>query len=107
MGARQPSGDVVPPQEPIASRMGLNRLRGGILEVMKPYAGSRRHLASSPFQPPVAATVATFEEDERVTHDKYGLGRVVSVEGDQAVVVDFGNGLQVRLMRPFAKLNKL
>lgn len=87
--------------------MALYRPRGRILEVMKPYAGSRRHLASSPFQPPVAATVAVFEEDERVTHDKYGLGRVVSVEGDQAVVVDFGNGLQVRLMRPFAKLNKL
>jgi hypothetical protein len=73
---------------------------------MKPHAATRRHLASSPFQPPVAVTVATFEPDERVTHDKYGLGRVVSVEGDQAVVVDFGN-LQVRLMRPFAKLNKL
>ena len=73
---------------------------------MKPHAGTRRHLASSPFQPPVAATVATFELDERVTHDKYGLGRVVSVEGDQAVVVDFGEQ-QVRLMRPFAKLNKL
>jgi hypothetical protein len=87
--------------------MGSDRARGGILEVMKPHAGSRRHLASSPFQPPEAAIVATFEPEERVTHDKYGLGRVVSVEGDQAVVVDFGNNLQVRLMRPFAKLNKL
>ncbi len=81
--------------------------RGRILEVMKPYAGTRRHLASSPFKPPAEVSVATFEADERVTHDKYGLGRVVAVEGDQAVVVDFGNNLQVRLMRPFAKLNKL
>jgi hypothetical protein len=80
---------------------------GRILEVMKPYAGTRRHLASSPFQPPAEVTVASYELDERVTHDKYGLGRVVSVETDQAVVVDFGNNLQVRLMRPFAKLNKL
>jgi hypothetical protein len=24
-----------------------------------------------------------------VTHDKYGLGRVILVEGDTAVVVDF------------------
>jgi hypothetical protein len=79
---------------------------GGILEGMKPYAGTRRHLASSPFKPPAEVAVAIFEPDERVTHDKYGLGRVVSVEGDQAVVVDFGN-MQVRLMRPFAKLNKL
>ena len=78
-----------------------------ILEWMKPYAGSRRHLASSPFQPPEAATVATFALNERVTHDKYGMGTVVSVETDQAVVVDFGNNLQVRLMRPFAKLSHL
>jgi hypothetical protein len=87
--------------------MGPIGLGGRILEVMKPHAGSRRHLASSPFQPPAAVTVATYELDERVTHDKYGMGRVVSVETDQAVVVDFGNNLQVRLMRPFAKLNKL
>jgi hypothetical protein len=73
---------------------------------MKPRAGSRRHLASSPFQPAVEAEVLTFEADERVTHDTYGLGRVVTVEGDQAVVVDFGSQ-RVRLTRPFAKLNKL
>jgi hypothetical protein len=73
---------------------------------MKPYAGSRRHLASSPFAPPVPQVVPTFVLDERVTHDKYGLGRVVSVEGDQAVVVDFGS-VQVRLMRPFDKLSAL
>jgi len=44
--------------------------------------------------------------DERVTHDKYGLGRVVSVETDQAVVVDFGDS-RVRLTRPFDKLSAL
>ena len=50
--------------------------------------------------------VPTFELDERVTHDRYGLGRVVSVEGDQAVVVDFGAS-QIRLVRPFDKLSTL
>jgi hypothetical protein len=79
---------------------------GHIMEAMKPYAGSRRHLASSPFKPPVPEVVETFVVDERVTHDKYGLGRVVSVEGEQAVVVDFGTS-RTRLMRPFAKLHKL
>ena len=86
--------------------MGRIRPSGGILEEMKPYAGTRRHLASSPFKPPVEATVATFAPDDRVTHDKYGLGRVVSVESDQAVTVDFGD-TQIRLMRPFAKLSHL
>jgi hypothetical protein len=80
--------------------------RGDIMEPMKPYAGSRRHLASSPFKPPVPEVVETFVVDERVTHDKYGLGRVVAVEGEQAVVVDFGTS-RTRLMRPFAKLHKL
>jgi hypothetical protein len=80
--------------------------RRRILEVMKPYAGSRRHLSSSPFQPAVEAEVETFEVGDRVTHDTYGLGRVVGVETDQAVAVSFGTS-QVRLMRPFAKLHKL
>lgn len=73
---------------------------------MKPYAGSRRYLPNSPFKPDVAPTVETFTVDDRVTHDKYGLGRVVGVEGDHAVVVDFGSE-QVRLFTPFGKLNKL
>ena len=73
---------------------------------MKPHGGSRRHLASSPFQPPAPQVVPVFVLDERVTHDKYGLGRVVSVETDQAVVVDFGSR-QVRLTRPFDKLSAL
>jgi hypothetical protein len=73
---------------------------------MKPSVGSRRHLSSSPFPAPVPRVVDVFEVDERVTHDKYGLGRVVSVETDQAVVVDFGSS-QVRLTRPFDKLSHL
>jgi hypothetical protein len=41
-----------------------------------------------------------------VTHDKYGLGRVVSVEDDTAVVIDFRTR-QVRITMPCAKLTKL
>jgi hypothetical protein len=73
---------------------------------MKTSAGSRRHLATSPFKPAEPPVVEQFEVNERVVHDKYGLGRMVEVEGDQAVVVDFG-GSHVRLVRPFAKLTKL
>ena len=73
---------------------------------MTSYAGNRRHLASSPFKPPPPQVVTVFEVDDRVTHDKYGMGRVVNVETDQAVVVDFGN-VQVRLMRPFDKHSHL
>ncbi len=80
--------------------------RGHILEAMTSYAGNRRHLASSPFKPPPPQVVTVFEVDDRVTHDKYGMGRVVTVESDQAVVVDFGNA-QIRIMRPFDKLSHL
>ncbi|HET8600021.1 MAG TPA: hypothetical protein VFL99_06820 [Segeticoccus sp.] len=33
-----------------------------------------------------------FEKGDRVTHDRYGLGRVTSLQGDGAVCVDFGEG---------------
>jgi hypothetical protein len=43
---------------------------------------------------------------DRVTHDKYGLGRVMSVEDDTALVIDFGTQ-QIRITTPCAKLTKL
>lgn len=70
-------------------------------------AGNRRHLPSSPFKPPPEApSVKRFELNDRVTHDKYGLGRVLLVEGDAAVVVDF-SPMRVRIMAPFARMTRL
>jgi hypothetical protein len=70
-------------------------------------AGNRRYLPSSPFKPPPEAPpVEQFELDDLVTHDKYGLGRVILVEGDTAVVVDFAPR-RVRIMAPFARMSKL
>ena len=79
-----------------------------ILEVMKPApAASRRFLSTSPFKPPPAAPPAErFAVQDQVTHDKYGLGRVVSVEDDSALVIDFRTH-QVRITMPCAKLTKL
>ena len=77
---------------------------------MKPYAGSRRHLASSPFKPPVPEVVETFVVDERVTHDKYGMGRVeeVSGVGESAMsLIDFGSAGRVKLMHNHAPISKL
>ena len=65
----------------------------------------RRHLASSPFAAQPAKVIETFEVDDRITHDKYGLGRVVSVE-EGAVTVDFGSSV-VRIPSPFSRLSKL
>lgn len=71
-----------------------------------PRAAARRHLPGSPFAPPPPAPPAeTFAIDDQVTHDKYGLGVILSVE-DHAVLVDF-RPQQRRITLPCAKLTKL
>jgi hypothetical protein len=79
-----------------------------ILVLMKPArAAPRRFLPGSPFNAvPVDPPVEQFAVRDRVTHDKYGLGWVVLVEDDEAVIVDFGSR-KVRILSPFAKLTKL
>ena len=74
---------------------------------MKPArAAARRYLPTSPFAPPVAPPVGQFAMQDQVTHDKYGLGRVIGVEDDTALVIDFGSR-HVRIMTPFARLTRL
>ncbi len=43
---------------------------------------------------------------DQVTHDTYSLGRVIGVEVDTALVVDFGS-CRARIITPCAKLTKL
>ena len=76
--------------------------------MMKPArAATRRLLPTSPFAaPPVLPPAEHFAVQDQVTHDKYGLGRVVSVENDATVVIDFAGRL-VRITMPCAKLAKL
>ncbi len=75
---------------------------------MKPArAATRRHLPESPFNTlPVESPVEQFAVEDQVTHDKYGLGRVIRVEDDTALIIEFGSR-QVRILSPFAKLTKL
>lgn len=68
--------------------------------------GSRpKHLSSSPFKPPVEPEVEVFEVSDRVSHDLYGLGRVVAVDS-HAATVDFGSQT-VRVRPPYAKMQHL
>ncbi len=71
-------------------------------------AGSRRYLPGSPFNVPEApaAPVARYLPQDRVTHDKYGLGTILSVEEGIAVTVDFGTHTR-RVSTPCAKMIKL
>jgi hypothetical protein len=68
-------------------------------------AAQRRHFASSPFQPQPEPVIQQFAVEDRVSHDHYGLGRVVNAE-DGAVTVDFGSN-RVRIVSPFNKMEKL
>jgi hypothetical protein len=75
---------------------------------MKPAPGAtRRFLSGSPFNNmPASPPVERFDVQDQVTHDTYGLGRVLVVEDDAAVVVAFGSR-RVRIISPYVKLTKL
>lgn len=64
-----------------------------------------RHLATSPFAPKPEISVETYECDDLVQHDSYGMGRVVHTDS-AAVIVDFRTQ-KVRVPSPFAKMTKL
>jgi hypothetical protein len=79
------------------------------VDEMKPARAGprRRNLPGSPFNVPVIEEPAVaYERLDLVTHDKYGLGSVLRVEDETAVVVDFGTH-RVRVVLPCAKLFKL
>jgi hypothetical protein len=65
----------------------------------------RRHLAQSPFQPDPEPVIEQFACGDLVSHDAYGVGRVVGVDAG-AVTVDFGTRT-VRVPSPFSTMTKL
>ena len=68
-------------------------------------AARRRHLPSSPFPREPEPIIEQFDVDDRVAHDTYGVGRVISSDAG-AVTVDFGTRT-VHIASPFHKLEKL
>jgi hypothetical protein len=76
--------------------------------MMKPSrAAPRRYLPGSPFNTPeVVRPVEQYALNDQVTHDRYGLGVVIGVEDEVAVLVDFGTQKE-RITAPYAKLTKL
>ncbi|WP_344526096.1 hypothetical protein [Streptomyces albiaxialis] len=69
-------------------------------------AAPRRSLPTSPFQAPVTLPPEQFAVGDRVSHDMYGLGRVIGIEDGLAVLVDFTSA-QKRVMSPYTKMSKL
>ena len=80
-----------------------------ILVVMISYrARQRRQLPGSPFNVPESASppAESYAVHDQVTHDKYGLGTVTSVEDGIALIIDFGSHKQ-RIKTPCPKLTRL
>ncbi|WP_354643727.1 hypothetical protein [Kitasatospora camelliae] len=75
---------------------------------MRKFPAGRRPLPTSPFKTEPEAPRKHFAVGDRVTHDGYGLGRVISLEGDGeiAVLVDFGSR-QERIPQPYTAMFKL
>jgi hypothetical protein len=71
-------------------------------------AGPRRPIPGSPFnaqREAAAMVVPDFQVDDRVTHDRYGLGTVVGLE-PEACIVTFGSEVR-RISLTGGKLHKL
>ncbi len=84
----------------------MDRPDGRILVVMTKPPATRRILPTSPFAPPSQPPPKIFAVGDRVTHDEHGLGRVVAIEPDTAVIIDFGS-MKRRIMNPYSKMTKL
>ena len=70
----------------------------------------RRALPTSPFKARIEAPRKHFAVGDRVTHDSFGLGTVLAVEGvgTKAVAkIDFGGDGTKRLLLRFAPVTKL
>jgi hypothetical protein len=62
-------------------------------------------LATSPYQPDPEPTIEQYAINDLVSHDSYGMGRVIQVEAT-AVTVDFRPRM-VRIVSPFRKMTRI
>ena len=69
-------------------------------------AAPKRYLPTSPFKAPATPSPKEFAVGDQVTHDMYGLGRVIGIEDGIAVLVNFGS-VQQRILSPYTKMSKL
>ena len=72
--------------------------------------GKRRYLATSPFnaaREAALAKVVPIPVGARVSHERHGLGRVVALDGDLAIIVDFGGGEILRVALDSPRLEQL
>ena len=80
---------------------------GSRLSRMTQRTARRPVLPASPFNAlREAKPVERLAVDDRLTHDRHGLGRVILVESESIVLVDFGSTIR-RVSYPNAKVTRL
>lgn len=67
---------------------------------------TRRPLPTSPFKQLSTPSVEAFSINDRITHDRHGLGRVVLLESASVVHVAFGSQVR-RITLPNPKVTRL
>ena len=79
-----------------------------ILELVTPLEPpARPRPPGSPFKDPLPSPTEVYAVGDRVSHDKWGLGRVIDRADDGALLVTFGGTGTQRLVTPYPKLHKL
>jgi DNA helicase II / ATP-dependent DNA helicase PcrA len=61
-------------------------------------------------RPPAANATIDFRKGDRVSHPKFGSGKILSVEpvaGDAILLIEFSSGEQKRMMARMARLEKI
>ena len=53
------------------------------------------------------APLETYRVGDRVSHDTWGLGRVIDLAEDRSLLVTFGGARTLRVTVPYRKLQKL
>jgi hypothetical protein len=63
-------------------------------------------LPASPFKDSIRPVIEKFNVNDRLTHDRHGLGRVVLLESETVVHVAFGSEVR-RIALPNPKVTRL
>lgn len=75
---------------------------------MCPSYSPRDRLAKSPFN--AARQVVPAEKipvGAKISHDRHGVGTVVALDGDTRVIVDFGQGVRMRVNLDSRRIERL
>jgi DNA helicase-2/ATP-dependent DNA helicase PcrA len=90
--------------------IGGGRAPSGARGAVGPAAGSPPRLAPGSSSPRANAAIPALEVGDRVTHDSYGMGRVIGLEGsgpNATAKIDFGTQGTKRLLLRYSPVTKL